>query len=79
MVIFIIFKLFFDLRIFSSEVAVVQYLVSAGADIQLKDKMGQTPIFEASLNGNREQIEVLHKLGNYNLNFCENSSSNRKL
>ncbi|MFT5446607.1 MAG: ankyrin repeat protein [Gammaproteobacteria bacterium] len=41
----------------------VRALVSAGADTQLSDSTGRTPLQLAKANGYREIIEILHKAG----------------
>ena len=39
--------------------AVVKYLVSQGADVNVKNKWGKTPLYEAALNGNIEIVKFL--------------------
>jgi ankyrin repeat protein len=42
---------------------VCKILIELGAEINLKNKAGKTPYFEATMNGNLDAAKVLEKAG----------------
>jgi ankyrin repeat protein len=51
------------LAAYNNDVAAVERLIKAGADVNAKSEHGSTPLIEAAMNGNAEIIERLLKAG----------------